>query len=111
MEISFATPRLEKLCNSAKELRGKLGPNCARRLRLRLDEMAAADCLDDLRKLPQTRCHELTGNLKGQLAVDLEHPKRLLFEPDHEPQPSKPDGGLDWQQVTKVRILSIEDYH
>jgi proteic killer suppression protein len=39
------------------------------------------------------------------------HPKRLIFEPDHETKPTKPDGGLDWQKVTRVLVLEIVDYH
>jgi len=29
--------------------------------------------------------HPLTGDLKGTFSLDLEHPLRLLFEPDHDP--------------------------
>ena len=67
--------------------------------------------LEDLRNLPQARCHELTGDYRGMLAVDLEQPKRLIFQPDHNPRPEKDDGGLDWEQVTAVVILAIADYH
>jgi hypothetical protein len=37
--------------------------------------------------------------------------ERLIFAPAHEPVPRKPDGGLDWTQVTAVCILDVEDYH
>jgi len=57
------------------------------------------------------RCHELTGDRKGQLSVDLKHPYRLIFEPNNDPRPSKPDGGLDWAMVSAVRILEITDTH
>ena len=80
-------------------------------LQQRLAELAATETLGDLRNLPGARCHELTGDLKGCLAVDLQHPQRLIFEPDHDPCPVKPDGGLDWDQVKRVRILDIQDYH
>lgn len=111
MEISFATARLQKLCNNDKKLRGEFGAVCAKRIRHRLTELGAASCLEDLRHLPQARCHELTGDRKGQLAVDLEHPKRLIFEPDHDPRPQLAAGGLDWKKVTRVYILEIKDYH
>ena len=29
----------------------------------------------------------------------------------NDPIPLKDDGGLDWTQVTKVRILGVEDTH
>lgn len=77
----------------------------------RLDEMRAADMLELLRSLPAARCHELAGNRKGQLSVDLEHPYRLIFEPAHNPVPQKADGGLDWTRVTAVMILEITDTH
>lgn len=65
----------------------------------------------DVRRLPAARCHELSGGLDGQLAVDLVHPKRLVFRPDHDPVPTKPDGGLDWTRVTRVLVTEVVDYH
>jgi proteic killer suppression protein len=31
--------------------------------------------------------------------------------PSHKPVPEKPDGGLDWKQVTAIKIIGIEDTH
>jgi proteic killer suppression protein len=45
------------------------------------------------------------------LAVYLDGPWRLIFEPANDPVPKKPDGGLDWTQVTVIRILEVRDYH
>jgi proteic killer suppression protein len=64
-----------------------------------------------MRQLPGARCHELTGDLKGQLAVDLAHPFRLVFSPAHDPQPTKEDGGLNWTEVTAICIDNVVDYH
>jgi proteic killer suppression protein len=63
-----------------------------------------------LRNLPG-RCHELTGNRKGQISIDLEGPYRLLFEVADNPIPQKEDGGLKWSDVHTIRILGIEDTH
>jgi proteic killer suppression protein len=57
------------------------------------------------------RCHELTADRKGQLAIDLDGPYRLIFEPANEPLPIDDSGSLDWSCVTIIRILLIEDYH
>lgn len=111
MEIAFGSRKVEKLCNSAKEMRAKLGDRNAKVLQQRLAEIKAADTLDDLGKLPAARCHELKADREGQLAVDLMHPKRLVFEPDHNPIPKKDDGGLDWGKVTRVLVVEIVDYH
>lgn len=44
------------------------------------------------------RCHQLVGNRKGEYAMDLVHPYRLVFEKDKE-------------DVKLVQIINIEDYH
>jgi len=111
LEITFRNRKLEKFCNSAKEMQSKLGKRMAEKLQQRLSELAAAETLDDMRYLPGARCHELTGNLKGRLAVDLVHPDRLVFSPDHDPVPVKDDGGLDWGGVTSICIVGVGDYH
>lgn len=111
MDISFSNSKLEKECSDTKTLVRKYGPRCASLIAQRLNELRASATLDDMKFYPRARCHELTGNLKGSLAVDAEHPYRIIFEPDHNPPPTKPDGGLDWGQVTAVRIIDIMDYH
>ena len=111
MDIHFSSRRMEKLCNSDKEMRKKLGNRMAEKLQQRLAELLAVGTLEDIRSLPAARCHELIQNRKGQLAVDLDHPKRLIFEPNHNPVPKKTDGGLDWTRVTSIRVTEIVDYH
>ena len=96
--------------NDDRALSKAYGPEMAKRIRRRLDDLAAADTLQTMRSLPG-RCHELEGNRKGELAIDLVHPRRLIFAPDHVPLPSKPDGGLDWTKVTAIRVIEVVDYH
>ncbi len=111
MEIRFASQKLQRLCNNQSKLRGEFGPVCAKKIQRRLDELNAAGCLEDMRHLPQARCHELIADRQGQLAVDVEHPKRLIFLPDHDPRPERSDGGLDWARVLRITVLEIADYH
>lgn len=111
MDIIFQDHKLAKACNDESLLKRKYGPMRAKFLRRRLDEFRAAENLDVLRLLPQVKCHELKGDRKGTLAVNLDHPYRLIFEPANDPIPRKPDGGLDWTNVTAIRVLSVEDYH
>jgi proteic killer suppression protein len=111
MEIHFASRKVEKLCNSQKEMRARLGPRCAERLKQRLAELNAAANLEDMRSIPAARCHELKQDRRGQLAVDLVHPRRLVFKPTREPLPLRLDGGLDWCGVTEIVILEVVDYH
>ena len=111
MDIIFTNRKLAKICNSDKVARKKLGQRCADLLRQRLDELAALKYLEEIRPFPAPRCHELRENRKGQLAVDLEYPKRLIFKPEHNPIPIKNNGGLDWTKITAVKIIEIKDYH
>lgn len=111
MEVSFETTRMQKLCTSEKDMRKKWGGLSAKKLQQRLSELRAAETLDDISRLPFARCHELKGNRAGQLSLDLAHPYRLIIRPDHDPVLVKPDGGLDWGQVTKVVVLEVCDPH
>ncbi len=43
--------------------------------------------------------------------MDLDHPYRLIFVPGDDPVPRKPDGGLDWNHVTAIIILGVENTH
>jgi proteic killer suppression protein len=110
VEISFASRRLQRLCESAKELQRSYGKACAQKLMTRLADLVAARTLEDLRLLPG-RCHELKGKRKGQLALDLAGGIRLIFRPSQNPTPVKEDGGLDWQQIDAVEVTEILDYH
>jgi plasmid maintenance system killer protein len=111
MEIYFRTRRLKKLCSKGAVAKKELGVKMASKLQQRLMELSAAETLADISKLPPARCHELTGDRKGQLSVDLEHPYRLLFVPANKPVPKEEDGGLDWEQVTEIEIIGIVDIH
>jgi proteic killer suppression protein len=93
LELEFATTRLEKQCSDERALRRAFGDGCARKLRAHLKSLQAASMLDEFRFLPG-RCHELTANRSGQLALELPDGKRLIFEPTAEPPPTKADGGL-----------------
>lgn len=111
MNIVFPNARLAGEFNNIKQLTRQYGPDNARRIRRRLDDLRAAANLAEMHMLFGGRLHPLTGDLAGQYALDLRHPQRLIFEPADEPLPQKPDGGLDWSLVSAVRILRVEDYH
>lgn len=110
MKISFKNRKLEKQLTNSKELSKSFG-KYARNVNQRLQELIAAENLSIMRTLPAARCHELTGDRKGELAVSISGNYRLIFRPDHDPLPRKDDGGLNWVKVTKIQINEIADYH
>ena len=111
MLISFKNRKLEKEFCDEKALKRSWGAEQAKLIARRLTELAAAENLETLRKLPQVRAHELLGDRIGQISLDVKHPYRLLVTPDHEETPRKEDCGLDWQKITKVKVLGVEDIH
>ena len=111
MEISFQSRKLEKECNNDRLLQKTHGKLRAKLIRRRLDDLRDVENLAVMRAIVRGRCHELKGNLAGCVAIDLDGPFRLIFEPAHDPIPIKGGGGLDWVRITAIRILRIEDYH
>lgn len=87
------------------------GDQSARKVAQRLQELEAAESLADMRLLPAARCHELAGDRKGQLSVEVHSGLRLVFEPDHNPIPRRPQGGLDLERVEAVTVIEVIDYH
>ena len=76
----------------------------------RIKELQATSTLDDMRFLAG-KIEELKGQRKGQFSIRLSANFRLIFEPNHDPVPTKADGGISWVAVTRVKILEVEDYH
>jgi len=111
MDIAFKTRKLAKTFNSDKELKKVYGQENSRKIKLRMTVLHAAAHLGEVPAEKPIRCHALHGQRKGQFAVDLKHPFRLVFSPNHDPLPETADGNIDLSQVTCLKILSVEDYH
>ena len=69
----------------------------AEKIHMRIDQISAADSVEMLVRYHIGRCHGLQGDRKGQYAMDLVHPYRLIF--------TKEDS-----HTVSVRIEEIEDY-
>lgn len=108
MEITFLNNEIESLCASGSLANKKYGTVVAKKIAQRLVELFAAESVSEL---IAGHPHPLTGNRAGQFSMRLDGAFRLIFESTNQPPPQKPDGGIDWNSVTKITILSIEDYH
>ena len=87
MDITYKNKKIEKVCTDAKMSDRTYG-----------NEMSAADTVEEMIKYHIGRCHPLTNNRKGQYAVDLVHPYRLVFE-------------KHGNEIQVVHIMEIVDYH
>ena len=111
MDITFKNRKLQKIFNSKKLLIKKYGSENAGLIMRRMAVLTAAPTLQDVPFRKPERRHELTGKRKKQFAVDIVHPYRLIFEPNHAVIPEKEDGSIDLARITAITILEVEDYH
>lgn len=111
MDISFKTKQLAKTLNEEKALRQTYGDRMAKVIMTRLAVLKNAPTLSLVPSTKPERRHLLTGRRKGQYVVDLVHPMRLVFEPDHDPVPRADDGGIDADKVTAIVVIEVADYH
>lgn len=101
---------MQRVCSDEKLLQREYGQN-AKKIKMRLFELYSADNLAQIPATPPPRRHQLTGDRKGQFAVDVKQPFRIVFVPANDPIPRRDDGGVDLEKVTMVEIVWIGDYH
>jgi proteic killer suppression protein len=111
VDVTFRTKKVARICSAEAEMVRTFGPTLARRLQARLTELDQAATLAELRSLPHVRAHQLRRDRDEQISLDLEHPRRLIVEVNHDPVPRLPDGGLDWESITAVVIVEVTDTH
>jgi plasmid maintenance system killer protein len=105
VEIAFAKKSLRQLCENERRARRSLGATVAERLKRRLADLRAANCVQDL---VAGRPRELAGTRAGQIAVELGDGFQLIFSANHSVPPLLDGVRLDWSKVNRVKIVSIE---
>lgn len=108
MDIGFATAKLRALCEQQARMVAAFGLPCAKKLQSRLADLEAVAFVTEL---IAGRPHPLKGDRLGQFSVDLQGAVRLVFESSQDPIPRNEDKSIAWNQVNKVRIVFIGDYH
>ena len=111
MDVRFRTRRLQRVFNSHAELVRIYGDRLTHTIEIRMAVLIAAANLGQVPVTRPIRLHGLSGHRRGQFAIDLVHPDRLVLRPDHNPLPSKADGGIDRNAVTAIEIVEIVDDH
>ncbi len=104
MRLEFTSNKLKRNCENFESLKASYGKDSARKIFQRMQELEAAD---SLKELPiNASAHKLIGDKKGQFAVDIKQPFRIIFEPidDFDIE--------DIGSIKAVRILELsENYH
>ena len=110
LKIDFLDLRFRTVCHDKRLATKAYGPESAKKLKLRLDDLDAAQCMDVMRTLPG-HWEELKHDRAGQFSARLHGGLRLIVKPQKQPPPTKPDGGLDWLAIDSLYILDVLDYH
>lgn len=99
MRIEYKNNNLRKVCTDYTKASKNYGERMAELIHLRIDQLMAADSVDQMVKFSIGRCHPLHGDREGQYALDLVHPHRLIFIRVND-------------EIKIVRIVEIvDDYH
>lgn len=86
------------MCTIASEAEKKYGSEMAEKIHQRIDEIDASDTIEEMVQYHIRRCHPLKENRKGQYAMDLVHPYRLIIEQIGD-------------EIKIANIMEIVDYH
>ena len=98
MKITYKSKKIERVCTDAGIAERTYGREMAEKIQQRISEIMAADSVETMIRFHIGRCHPLRQNRKGQYAVDLVQPYRLVFE-------------KNGNELQIARILEIIDYH
>jgi len=98
LQIEYKSKKLEKVCTVYSEAKKQYDENMADKIHQRIDEIKASDTVEFMVQFHIGRCHQLKGDRKGQYAMDLIHPYRLVFE-------------QIGNKIQIAKVISIEDYH
>lgn len=98
MQVNYKNRQIEKICTNASVAAKKFDKRTVGLIQQRVDEIHAADSVEMLVQFGIGRCHPLVGDRKGQFAMDLVHPLRLVFE-------------VIRDEIQIAEIQEIVDYH
>ena len=104
MDIEFASTQMEKDLTNRRRIAKQYG-HIQTKLENRLSELWAANCLADITHEPPPRRHKLQGDRADCWGIDVSKNWRIVLQPIGELDPDDP------ATITKVKIVSIEDYH
>lgn len=98
LDITYKNKKIKKVCTDAKTAERTYSQEMADKIHQRIDEIGAADTVEMMIQFHIGRWHPLKQNRKGQYAMDLVHPYRLVFEKNGD-------------EIQIANILEIVDYH
>lgn len=98
MQITYKNRRLERVCTDVSAAEKAYGREMADKISMRIGQISMADTIEQMIQHHIGRCHALTNNRKGQYAMDLVHPYRLILTKQGD-------------RIQIAHIIEIVDYH
>jgi len=103
MDVTFQTGKLEKTVMDGKLLTRKYGPELARKIAQRYEELRAAECLQDMP--PAAGTHPLHNDREGEYGLTLKQPYRMIIRPVGNFDP------VNLATIQEIQVVEIIDYH
>jgi hypothetical protein len=104
IQLAFQDENLRKVCESPVSAKRKYGEVAGPSLHARLADLKAADSPADL---VEWGFAEFDKMCSDQIVIFIDDRYHVRAAANHKPPPGR-SGQLDWTQVTRVKILSIE---
>ncbi len=101
MIISFENKELRSICENESKAQTKLGLNVAMKLKNRLSDLLAASSVNDLLTGYPTKIDD------DLYKVNLAENYFLLFSSNHTKNPLLESGEINWDEVSRIKILDI----
>ena len=104
MILTYSSEKLEAIINDKRLLKRHYNSDSTK-IENRISELIAANNLNEIPHTPPPRRHKLTSNYCGCWAVDYSKNDRIVFQPigDYDEN--------DLNTITKIKIITLGDYH
>ena len=103
--VAFESKELRMVCENQELADEKFGAIVSGNLQDRLGDLMAATCIHDI--LLGNPRQTLIGTVMGY-KIELSNAYVLSIIPGHLKPPLNEEGKTDWNKVTRVKIISIE---
>lgn len=98
MDVKYRNKHIKNVCTISSIAEREYGRKMAEKIHHRIDQIRAADNVEQMIQFGIGRCHPLHQNRKNQYAMDLVQPMRLIFE-------------KSGNEIQIANIIEITDYH
>lgn len=105
MELAFANRRLRDLCESRKKATNAFGLPAARELEQRLADL---DALSNVAEMSELFPGEILDYSASEKILHLQTNLSLRFTVGHVEIPCTAAGEIDWANVSRIKIVSLE---